>query len=77
MDFTIQRSSYQLELYRRKEREDTMRRSSYGQKLVTSAEKVIKNEKEIEIKKAKDAENYEKHLQVIYKKYEDEEKRSR
>jgi hypothetical protein len=77
VDFAIQRSSYQLDLYRRKEKEDTMRRSNYGQKLMTSAEKVAKNEKEIETKQAKEAENYEKHLHATYKKYEDDEKRSR
>ena len=47
-----------------------MRRSSYGQKLMASAEKVGKNEKEIEAKHAKEAQNYEKHLHATYKKYE-------
>ncbi len=47
-----------------------MRRSSYGQKLMASAEKVAKNEKEIEGKHAKEAENYEKHLHATFKKYE-------
>lgn len=54
-----------------------MRRTSYTQKLTTSAEKVAKNEREIEAKQAKEAENYEKHLKATYKKYEEEEKRHR
>lgn len=54
-----------------------MRRTSYEQKLASSAEKVAKNEKEIQNKQAKDAQNYEKHLKATYKKYEDEERRHR
>ena len=44
---------------------------------MTAAQKVAKNEKEIDAKHAKEAENYEKHLHATYKKYEQGEKRDR
>jgi hypothetical protein len=77
IDFSIKRSQFQLELYRKKENEDIMRRTSFEKKLITSAEKVAKNEKALESKKSKAAELYNKHLKDIYKKYEDDESKSR
>ena len=54
-----------------------MRRTTFERKLNESAEKVAKNEKDIEAKKAKVAEEYEKHLRKTYRKYEDDEKKHR
>lgn len=71
IDYTIKHSQYQLELYRKKEDEDVMRRTSYHNKFIESVEKVEKNEKDIEKKHRKEAEVYEKHLKEIYRRYEE------
>lgn len=54
-----------------------MERSRFEQRIASSAEKVKNNEREIAKKKAKEAENYNKHLHEIYKRYEEEEKKQR
>lgn len=54
-----------------------MRRTTFERKLNESAEKVARNEKDIEAKKAKVAVEYEKHLRKTYRKYEEDEKKHR
>lgn len=54
-----------------------MRRTTFERKLNESAEKIAKNEKDIEAKKVKAVEVYEKHLRNTYRKYEDDEKKHR
>jgi hypothetical protein len=58
-----------LELFRRLEEEDGQTRDKFDKKIARLAEKVAENNKEIYKKKAKEADNYNKHLVEVQRRY--------
>jgi hypothetical protein len=52
-------------------------RQKYEKMIKSCQEKNEVNGKEIEKKKAKEAERYEKHLKEVYRKYDEEQKKLR
>ena len=69
IDFAIKMSEYQQHLFRSKEDTDLEVREKFRSKIDKKDKKIEMNLKELDKKKAKKTEDYEKHVKEVYKRF--------
>ena len=70
----VMEGSFQNELYRTLEMKDQKKRNSIQIRLLENEERIKKNQGNLNEKKVKNQEKYNKHLQEVYKRYKSRQK---